>query len=537
MTAEEARVGSAQPLARGAHRELLILAIAWSAVLGGIALRWLSLERWSLWWDEGLSLWASAQPVGRILTFARSDNQLPLYYLLQHYWDALFGNSEFALRALSAVFGTLSLPVAYALAKKVLRDELPTAIAFWLFAFSLRQIWYSREAHAYEAASFFALVALCGLMYFLEKRSAWAFTIIVLSSALTLYLHSLMFSYFFAFDVVWLIYPSELPWPRRFRDVLLANVCVAILYLPMIVVLLHQVAAVSANLYGVERPTIGNVIGNLGTIAGFEVMHLASITKRALELPWPVSNTVKDAVGVGLAVLCGVLLAGGFWRIPKKEVRQNLCFLLYGLLPIFLVFLIGQRMPLYIDQVFTTSSIVAPIVFAFPLAVQKNHRTRHLYLIVILAIAFAATLSSLEFVWNGGSARSNENWRSAISNVLTIPETNRLVLFVPPAGEIFFDYYSRNFLPARRVARTGLPEDFHDRFPPPKSRIIRASDIDQLRKLIESHHYFEIDLVMTHQIDPHGLVGEYLSSRFVEQDDLMPSGPIRVIPFRAVPRP
>jgi Dolichyl-phosphate-mannose-protein mannosyltransferase len=49
----------------------------------------------------------------------------------------LFGNSEYALRALSAFFGTLSLPVFYFLAKKVLRDSMAVALAMWLFALVL----------------------------------------------------------------------------------------------------------------------------------------------------------------------------------------------------------------------------------------------------------------------------------------------------------------------------------------------------------------------------------------------------------------
>src|SRR5260370_25518756 len=103
-----------------ASRDIVVLAAIGIAILGGIGLRWLNLQKWSLWWDEGFTVWASGLSVDRIIPFSRSDNQAPLYYLLQHYWVLLFGNSEFALRALSALFGTLSLAVFYLLAKRVL---------------------------------------------------------------------------------------------------------------------------------------------------------------------------------------------------------------------------------------------------------------------------------------------------------------------------------------------------------------------------------------------------------------------------------
>lgn len=519
--------------------EIIVVAVIGIAALGGIAFRWLDLQRWSLWWDEGFTAWASGLSLSQIIPFARSDNQAPLYYLLQHFWGELFGNSEFALRSLSAFFGTLSLPVFYLLAKKVFNNAMAVAVGFWLFAFSMRQIWYSREARAYEAASFFALVALYALVLFLEKRSLGAFVAIVGSSALTLYLHNMMFFYLFALDIVWLIYPSETTRPRRSREMLAANVCIGTLYLPLVVSLLRQVSAVRGNLYWVAKPTVWSVVATLTNTAGFEVAHLALFMKKALFLPWPVFPLLADAWGIMLALLCGALIAAGFWGASPTTRKRNLSFLIYCVLPIFLVFVVGQRMPLYIDRVFVPSSIAVPIVFAFPLEAQMGRFGKRLSSILAMAIAAVTALSSLGFVRSDEKrAKAGEDWRAVIAAVLTVPETNRLILFVPPAGEIFFDYYSRNYPTLeRRVAHTGLQEGFHDRFPPPKSRIINEDDIDHLRKVIESRHYSEIDLVLTHDVDPRGFLVHYLAQRFVEQHDLAPVGPIKVLPFRAVPRP
>jgi uncharacterized membrane protein len=202
------------------------------AVLSALVLRWFHLGQVSLWWDEGFTFWASSLSPADVVRFARSDNQPPLYYLLQHYWGILFGNSEFALRGLSAFFGTLSLPVFYLLAKKVLKDSMAVALAMWLFAFSMKQVWYSREARAYEVASFFALVSLYGLVLFLEKRSAASFATIVLSIAASLYMHNMMFFYLLALNVIWLIYPAERALAQRMRELLLADILAGVLYLP-----------------------------------------------------------------------------------------------------------------------------------------------------------------------------------------------------------------------------------------------------------------------------------------------------------------
>lgn len=526
-----------QTKSTSAKREMVALAVVGTAVLGGIAFRWLNLRRWSFWWDEGFTAWASGLALGRIIPFARSDNQAPLYYLLQHYWGALFGNSEFALRALSALFGTLALIVFYLLAKRVLKDGIAVALAFWLFAFSLRQIWYSREARAYAAASFFALVALYALVLFIERRTSWAFALVVLSSVLTLYLHNMMFLYLLSLNIVWLIYPSERTWARRIPEVLLANSFIVVLYLPWAVSLLAQVAAVAGNLYWVPRPTLGSLAATVGNTSGCEAAYLVPFARKILPLPdWFLVGGLR----LVLATLCGALLVGGLWRVSKTERRKHFCFLVYWLLPIFLVFVLSRKLPLYIDRIFTASSIAAPIVFAFPLATREDRAGSRTFAFLGAAIAGVTALSSIGFMRSEGiSAKNSEDWRGVIATVLAIPESNRLVLFAPPAGEIFFDYYSRNFpVKDARVVTNGLQDDFHARFPPPKSRIINENDVDRLRTLVESHDYSEIDLVLTHDVDPHGFVADYLGRHFIRQQEPEPSGPrIRIIPFRAALRP
>jgi len=539
MSAVETALDSKRRLRAVAVRELGAVAVVGVAILGGVAFRWFDLQRWSLWWDEGFTVWAAHLAPARIIPFARSDNQAPLYYLLQHYWIGFFGDSEFALRALSTLFGTLALPVFYLLAKKVLKDGIATALGMWLFAFSLKQIWYSREARAYEIASFFALLALYALVVFLERRSVWALSTLVVSSAVTLYLHNIMMFYLLGLDVVWLVYPSEGTWGRRIREMVLGNVCIGLLYLPWVVSLLGQVVTVAGNLYWVRRPTVWNVVWTLRDAAGFEIEYLTVLARRFLPLSaW----VLRYGLSIGLVLLSGALLAGSFWRASATERRKCLAFVLYCVLPVFLIFILSQKMPLYLDRVFTTSSIVTPIIFAFPLAPERNARGKVLYGFLGVAVAIVAILSGFGFVRYGeGQVRNDEDWRGVIYTVATIPETNRLIVFAPPAGEVLFDYYARN-LPSvdAGVARTGLPGAFYERFPPVKAKIIDEADINHLKGAVESRKYTEIDVVLTHDVDPGGLIADYLERRYARGEEPAPSGPkmrIRIIPFRLLPRP
>jgi uncharacterized membrane protein len=84
---------------------LLILALA-------AAVRFYRLEAQSLWHDEGNSARIAERSIRLILEGAAGDIHPPLYYLALHYWRALLGQSEFALRSFSVMggVGLLSWP-------------------------------------------------------------------------------------------------------------------------------------------------------------------------------------------------------------------------------------------------------------------------------------------------------------------------------------------------------------------------------------------------------------------------------------------
>src|SRR5437899_1954089 len=66
----------------------------------------------------GLGL-ALRDSVADVLAGVRADTHPPLYFLLLHFWIRLFGESDLALRSLSALFGVLALPVIFAAAARL----------------------------------------------------------------------------------------------------------------------------------------------------------------------------------------------------------------------------------------------------------------------------------------------------------------------------------------------------------------------------------------------------------------------------------
>jgi 4-amino-4-deoxy-L-arabinose transferase-like glycosyltransferase len=112
-------------------------------------LRFYRLDVQSFWNDEGNSARLSERTVDLIIEGTASDIHPPGYYLLLHYWRALFGHSEFALRALSAVAGLALVLFTYLLGHHLFGVTAGLAAAF-LGSISPFAIYYSQEARMYS---------------------------------------------------------------------------------------------------------------------------------------------------------------------------------------------------------------------------------------------------------------------------------------------------------------------------------------------------------------------------------------------------
>jgi mannosyltransferase len=125
-----------------------------AATLVAVALRAFHLGAQSLWVDEVFTWLASN--VGQHLSLADLLENVhgPLYSLILNTWCSLAGDSEWALRVPSFVFGVAVVPVlAWFAARWLGRDTAPWAA--WLAAGSPFLVWYSQEARNY------ALLILC----------------------------------------------------------------------------------------------------------------------------------------------------------------------------------------------------------------------------------------------------------------------------------------------------------------------------------------------------------------------------------------
>jgi uncharacterized membrane protein len=137
------------------------------------ALRFSTLDLQSFWYDEAFtpvhvlhaSLWSTLHSV------VAKENTPPLWFVLIWAWSRLFGNGMVALRFPSALAGTLTVPVAWAIGRE-LAGRVPNArrvakVTAGLVAVNPLFVWYSQEARAY---ALFVLLAALAMLCFLRAE-------------------------------------------------------------------------------------------------------------------------------------------------------------------------------------------------------------------------------------------------------------------------------------------------------------------------------------------------------------------------------
>jgi mannosyltransferase len=142
----------------------VVWAVLAGAVLVGAALRFGTLGHQSFGHDEAVTVGRVLRPgLGATLREVGHSERTPyLYYLLAWGWTRIFGLGAVAIRSLSALFGTLTILVAFGAGRAAV-SERTGVIAAALVAVDPFLVYYSQEARAY---------ALLGL---LAAGTLWAF--------------------------------------------------------------------------------------------------------------------------------------------------------------------------------------------------------------------------------------------------------------------------------------------------------------------------------------------------------------------------
>lgn len=159
---------------------------------------WLKLQgiaEQSIWFDEGWSAFAAAQP--DIISAANADaTNPPLYYALIYLASRLWGDSEFGLRFFSLLLSLPLIPLAYQLARRlspVRYRQRSGLIAALFVGISPLMWWASQEARMYTLLALLLLVIVFAWHRLLTASGALArraWVALLTAELLFLYAHN-----------------------------------------------------------------------------------------------------------------------------------------------------------------------------------------------------------------------------------------------------------------------------------------------------------------------------------------------------------
>lgn len=145
--------------------------LLWLVMLLAAALRFFRIGHQSLWADEGNSAAMAGRSLAEISARAAADIHPPGYYWLLNLWSRIFGDSEAALRSLSAVWGILTVWLVYQIVSRLF-DRRTALIAAFFAAINPFLIYYSQEARMYAQLAALAALLFYGLARFILHENA-----------------------------------------------------------------------------------------------------------------------------------------------------------------------------------------------------------------------------------------------------------------------------------------------------------------------------------------------------------------------------
>ena len=242
------------------HRSWFFLALI--LLLAG-GLRFYRIDAQSFWNDEGNSARLAERSVDLILAGAEGDIHPPGYYLALHYWRALLGHSEAALRGLSAVCSLALVGFTFLLGRRLFEDQAVSLAAAGLVALNPFQVYYAQEARMYAMLALWAMASTWALVAWLpvggRERGGrrWPLVVYVLTVAAGLYTHYAFPFVWVAQNVgvgLWALLASRSPGEegrrrapgRRLLTWAVAQAAVVVLYLPWLPIAWHQVTSWSS---------------------------------------------------------------------------------------------------------------------------------------------------------------------------------------------------------------------------------------------------------------------------------------------------
>ena len=496
----------------------------------GAGLRFWAIGAKTIWLDEAFSIWVAQHSVPEIVQWlVRIDQHPPLYYMLLHYWIDAFGDLQGAVRAFSAVCGTLAIPLFYATGK-AFYDAKVGLMAALILAVAPFHVRFAQETRMYALLTLAVVAALYFLAHVLRnpRAATWRWLGLAVAQAVIMLTHNTATVYFplalnFALILIVLlqstarIHAADLPglenpaWVGFMRKWLLFQLLALLIWSVWAWAFVVQARGVDAEFW-IAPPTLDAILSTLHTLI---LAHLP----RWFPL-YPLADLLFGALAVygvygqrrqpGRAILLSVLFGAPILIALGVSLRRPLFYdrtLIWVTLPLYLLMAVGI-VQLRRQAGWSSTSWRPRSVQAACNAIMGQAHIGYWLSVGGILMLSALALHSYYVYFH------KEDWDKAAAYVAAQTRPGDMIIFNATWVQLPFDYYFRHY--ERDVELRGAPVDLFDRgVLEPK---MTEADVPYMQQLIANRQ--RVWLVYSHEwyTDPQHIVVRELMRTMQEAD-------------------
>ena len=377
----------------------------------------LYLDKPSLWLDESFSVAFASLGWAEFGSLVSSlETNMSLYYLLLKIWISIFGDSEFAVRSLSAMLAVLTVAIIYSFTLRLFNKRV-ALVAGLLLASNAYFIRYAQATRSYSLLLFLTAVSMFLFVLALEKQKLRLYVWHGVVNALVFYTHFLGVLVLIGQIVLVLMVPKE---AVNLRRITISVTTTVLLALPLVVLVLLLPPTKFQWWVGEAKPTFLNIVGIFTALSG---------------------NGGKVALALYFA--CGV--SSIVFAVRKLDVlidRQMLLnyslILFWFVFPIASLLLFSFFVPAFRTRYLITALPALVIIVALGLAYINHVSLQRIAISLVVAVSVVNLFGQYYL-----SPSVHRDWRAAAQTVLTNSQPGDAIVFYSWMAQYPFDYYYR----------------------------------------------------------------------------------------------
>ncbi len=382
--------------------------------VGGVLFSLLFLFPLSLRLDESQSLWQSSHSLSGTLRIIAMDVHVPLYQVILHYWQFVWGRGVPEARLLSLLFYVLCIPAIYGLGRLSFNSRTGFFAAA-LAALSPFLLWYGSEIRMYTLLTLASVLNQYAFVRIMQKKGRTGWIPYFLSASVGIYVH-----YFFwlnlAAQALFVIARRDLFGDRPIRTMLLIGGGLLLVFSPWIA-------------FVVQLNQIGNSEPLLSVPASVNIFLLFS------EFLFGFHN---DAIASVILAFWPLAALGIFMVLRRGTyISDELMYFIVALIfPIISVFLFSFYRPIFLTRYLIITLPAFYLILAWMVGMYSRPIEAGVKLLTVIVMVIM--LSEQAF---GSTAPVKENYAS-VAKLLERSATPQDVIIISPPFTVYpLEYY------------------------------------------------------------------------------------------------